>query len=71
MNSIKDLEKAVNTENAPKTKWPAFVESQVVNFFNEYELEKMSIEDGDGNKAKLARQKDYSIKVEYGATKIL
>lgn len=70
-NTIADLEKAVNPVNAPKTKWPAFVESEVVNFFNTYELEKMSLEDGDGNKAKLTRQKDYSIKVEYSTTTIL
>jgi hypothetical protein len=71
MSVLADIDKAVNAENAPKTKWPSFVESQVVNFFNEHELEKMSLEDGDGNKAKLTRQKDFSIKVEYSTTTIL
>lgn len=70
-NSLAELEKSMNPEVAPKTKWPAFVESDVVNFFNLHELEKMSLEDGDGNKAKLTRQKDYSIKVEYSTTTIL
>jgi hypothetical protein len=70
-NSIKSLEKATSSHNTPKVKWASFVEADVVNFFNAHELEKMSIEDGDGNKAKLARQKDNSIKVEYSTTTIL
>ena len=54
-----------------KTKWPAFVESDVVDFFIGYKLEKMSIEDGNGNKAKLSRTKDDGIKVEYSSMTIL
>jgi len=54
-----------------KNNWPAFVEADAANFFNQHELEKMSIEDGNGNKAKLSRQKDDSIKVEYSTTTIL
>ena len=60
------IEKAL--EDKPKkkanTSWSAFLQSTVVNFVNEYEIEKMTIEDGEGNKAKLTRQKDNSIKVE-------
>jgi len=52
-------------------KWPAFVESNVVDFFMEFKLEKMSIEDGKGNKAKLSMTKDNSIKIEYASTMIL
>ncbi|MCL2409913.1 MAG: hypothetical protein FWC96_09965 [Oscillospiraceae bacterium] len=52
-------------------KWPAFVESNVVDFFMEFKLEKMSIEDGNGNKAKLSITKDNSIKIEYASTMIL
>ena len=34
--------------------WDAFVQSTVVNFFNEHKIEKLTIDDGNGNKAKLA-----------------
>jgi hypothetical protein len=42
-----------------------------VNFFQENELEKLSVEDGKGNKAKLTRQKENTIKVEYTSTTTL
>lgn len=51
-----------------KVKWAAFVEGDVTNFFTEHKLEKMSIEDGNGNKAKLAKTKDCGIKIEYTST---
>ena len=59
------LEDALNPGSSRKKMWAAFVESDVVNFFNQYEIEKMTIDDGRGNKAKLARTKDNEIKVEY------
>ena len=59
------LEEALNPGSTKKKNWAAFVESDVVNFFNQYEIEKMAIDDGRGNKAKLARTKDNEIKVEY------
>jgi len=71
---VKSLEDAVNPErsqNARKMKWPAFIESDVVNFFNLNQLEKMTLEDGNGNKAKLTRQKDDGIKVEFSSMTIL
>ena len=55
-------------EQNKRLAWSGFVETTVVNFFTENELEKVSIEDGKGNKAKLVRQKDNSIKVEYTST---
>ncbi|MCL2619072.1 MAG: hypothetical protein FWD98_08500 [Defluviitaleaceae bacterium] len=68
----KTLEEFVNPEERAKiSNWPAFVEAHVVNFFNEHQLEKFSLEDGNGNKAKLSRQKDDGIKVEYSSTTIL
>lgn len=45
--------------------WSAFVEGDVANFFTGFKLEKMTIEDGNGNKAKLARTKEGAIKVDY------
>lgn len=51
--------------------WAGFVETTIVNFFQENELEKLTLEDGKGNKAKLSKQKDNVIKVEYTSTTTL
>lgn len=48
-----------------KKSWSAFVEAEVSDFFTGHKLEKLTIEDGNGNKAKLSRTKDCGIKVEY------
>ena len=55
-------------EQDKKMNWAGFVETTIVNFFQENDLEKLSVEDGKGNKAKLAKQKDNGIKVEYTST---
>lgn len=76
---MNDEQKAPLDFNAPegaaaggkKLKWAAFVESVAADFFTKEDLEKMSIEDGRGNKAKLSRTKDNSIKIEYSSTMIL
>ncbi|HOP99402.1 MAG TPA: hypothetical protein PK604_00940 [Acetivibrio clariflavus] len=73
VNNIEALIEATKDEdiNERKQNWAAFVESTVVNFFIDCKLEKLNIEDGKGNKAKLVRQKDDSIKVEYTSTTTL
>jgi hypothetical protein len=58
-------------EENKKVNWAGFVETTIVNFFQENELEKLSLEDGKGNKAKLSRQKENTIKVEYTSTTTL
>jgi hypothetical protein len=58
-------------ETEKKISWSAFVESTVANFLVDNKMEKMTIEDGNGNKAKLTRQKDNSIKVESTSTAVL
>lgn len=58
-------------EQNKKINWAGFVETTIVNFFQENELEKLSVEDGKGNKAKLTKQKDNLIKVEYTSTTTL
>lgn len=58
-------------EQKPKISWAGFVETTIVNFFQEHELEKLTLEDGKGNKAKLSRQKENTIKVEYTSTTTL
>lgn len=66
------IEEFVNPEKSSrKVNWAAFVEADIANFFNLHELEKMTVEDGNGNKAKLSRQKDDGIKVEYSSISII
>ena len=65
------MEEELNPDAAKRVQWAAFVESDIVNFFDLHELEKLSIEDGKGNKAKLSRTKDNGIKVEHSSTIIL
>lgn len=62
---------ALVEEQVKKAYWAATVETTIVNFFQENELERMTIEDGRGNKAKLSKQKDNLIKVEYTSTTTL
>lgn len=74
--SINELQKIMDEDFSEKKKispqqWDGFVESNVVNFFDEHKIEKLSIEDGNGNKAKLARTKDNGIKVEYSSTVLM
>ena len=51
--------------------WVAFVEGDVANFMNQHEIEKLTLDDGFGNKAKLTRQKDNSIRVECTSSSVL
>jgi len=74
--SINELQKIMNEDFSEKKKispqqWAGFVESNVVNFFDEHKIEKLSIEDGNGNKAKLAKTKDNGIKIEYSSTVLM
>ncbi len=65
------MEEEINPEGVKHRNWQAFVEGDVVDFFADKKLEKMSLEDGNGNKAKLSRTKDNGIKVEFSSTTIL
>ncbi|MDA8336262.1 MAG: hypothetical protein M0Z41_14970 [Peptococcaceae bacterium] len=58
-------------EENRKVNWAGFVETTIVNFFQEHNLEKLLVEDGMGNKAKLTRQKENSIRAEYTSTTTL
>lgn len=51
--------------------WVGFVESDVVNFMTQHDLGKVTLDDGEGNKAKLTRRKDGSIMVECTSTNVL
>lgn len=69
--STMTMDEALEPEKTKVKQWAAFVESDIVNFFNHNQLEKMTIEDGKSNKAKLVRTKDNEIKVEYTSSIIL
>jgi len=70
------LEKSISEyinkdERKSKVNWQAFVQADVLNFFNTHGIEKMTIEDGNGNKAKLSRQKNDEIKIENSSITIM
>ena len=74
--STNELQKIMDEEfserkKASPQKWAGFVESAVVNFFDEHKIEKLAVEDGNGNKAKLVRTKDNGIKIEYSSTVLM
>lgn len=69
--TAKTMEEAYEPEQAQVKKWSVFVESDVVNFFTANKVEKMTIEDGNGNKAKLSRTKDGGIKIDSTSSVIL
>ena len=70
-HSPKTLEEVMNPEGVKRVNRAGFVEGQVVAFFDANELEKMTIEDGNGNKAKLQRTRVGSIKIEYTSQVVL
>ena len=51
--------------------WVGFVEGEVANFMQQHDLEKMTLDDGMGNKAKLTRRKDGSIFAESTSSSVL
>jgi hypothetical protein len=51
--------------------WVGFVESDAVNFLQLNDIEKMTLDDGEGNKAKLTRRKDGSVYVECTSSSVL
>jgi hypothetical protein len=65
------------TEDAPKKEkrdrkdWVGFVESDAVNFLVLNGIEKMTLDDGEGNKAKLLRRKDGSVLVECASSNVV
>ena len=51
--------------------WSAFAEGPAADFFTGYKLDKMTLDDGSGNKAKFSRTRDGSIKIEYTSSVLL
>ncbi len=65
------------TEDTPKKEkrdrkdWVGFVESDAVNFLTLNDIEKMTLDDGEGNKAKLSRRKDGTVYVECTSSNVV
>ena len=57
------------TEQNPHAK--TWEETEAVTFFERFDLEKLTLEDGLGNKAKLQRTKNNGIKIEYTSSVVL
>ena len=70
--SIEELTQAA-PEKAKRDRkdWVGFVESDAVNFLTLSGIEKMTLDDGEGNKAKLTRRKDGSVYVECTSSNVL
>ena len=66
--TVKKEDKTLSTK---KRAWTGFVEGDLVNTFTTLGFEKMTVEDGKGNKAKLVKKADGSINVKCESTSIL
>lgn len=70
-NTSKSIEEFMNADSTKKIQnWPHFVENEAIAFFNAYGIEKMTIEDGDGGKAKLTRTRDNGVRVDLTSTSV-
>ena len=58
-------------EKRDRKNWVAFVESDAVNFLTLNDIEKVTLDDGEGNKAKLTRRKDGTVYVECTSSNVL
>ena len=58
-------------EKRDRKNWVAFVESDAVNFLTLNDIETVTQDDGEGNKAKLTRRKDGSVYVECTSSSVL
>lgn len=71
--SIEDMVEGNDQKKVTRDRknWVAFVESDVVNFLQLNDIEKLTLDDGMGNKAKLSRRKDGSVFVECTSSNVL
>lgn len=73
-NNVPDIQEFLDGKEKPqrsRSSWVGFVESDVVNFMTTNKLEKMTIDDGEGNKAKLTMTKDGAVRVECSSVNVL
>ncbi|NLO86064.1 MAG: hypothetical protein GX096_11665 [Clostridiales bacterium] len=69
--TIEEMTESTEKVKKDRKNWVSFVESDVINFLMLNEIDKMSIDDGQGNKAKLTRRKDGSVYVECTSSNVL
>lgn len=69
--TIDEMVKGVEKPQHNRKSWAGFVEGEVVNFMTHHNLDKITLDDGAGNKAKLTRRKDGSIFVESTSSTVL
>lgn len=70
--TLQDMTKDTQSrEKRDRKNWVAFVESDAVNFLTLNDIEKITLDDGEGNKAKLTRRKDGSVYVECTSSNVL
>ena len=69
--TIEEMMEGKQKPERDRKSWVGFVESDVVTFMTQNDLEKMTIDDGSGNKAKLTRRKDNSVFVECTSSNVL
>lgn len=69
--TIEEMTEGTEKVKKDRKNWVSFVESDVINFLMLNEIDKMSIDDGQGNKAKLTRRKDGSVYVECTSSNVL
>ena len=68
------IQEVIDAKEKPKRErkgWVAFVEGEVVNFMQHNDIEKITLDDGMGNKAKLSKLRDNAIKVECTSSNVL
>ena len=59
------------SRSRPSAKLGGLRRNEAVTFFEKFDLEKLTLEDGLGNKAKLQRTKNNGIKIEYTSSVVL
>lgn len=69
--NIQEFIEGQEKKQRTRSGWVGFVESDVLNFMNQHGLDKMTLDDGQGNKAKLTRGKDNTIRVECASVNVL
>lgn len=69
--SINEMVEGKDKPKVDRRSWVGFVEGEVINFMTFHEIEKMTLEDGMGNKAKLTKLKDNAIRVDCTSSNVI
>lgn len=69
--TIEEMMEGKEKKKVSRNGWVGFVEGEAVNFMLANDIEKMTLDDGAGNKAKLTKLKDSAVKVECTSSNIL